>query len=389
MRNSRLLTILLELMRGETVSAMDMAEKMEVSLRTIYRDMDALSAAGIPIVSQSGQHGGYRIMEGYLLRNLSMSPEERSFLMSILFDMSKSSKEAASLHKKLSALHLGTHKNTEWLRIDMPGLNTNFETCKQAILGHRLLTFSYRGVRKCTRRTVEPVSLLYRGGYFYLFAYCLKRKDYRLFRLNRLHGASIEEQGFEEHTMDIYAWESSTQRFPQDHILLRCVASRQQRLLDDFPHDALSRQEDSILVKLDWWIDEWVISLILSYGEDMQVLHPSWLKEEIAMRAARASIKHFATFKEEKIMDQTMVFCQSCAMPLQNDADKGSESDGSKSEKYCKHCYGEGKFLHEQTMEEMIESCIPFVSNGNPYPNEEAARAAMQEYFPQLERWKK
>ncbi|MCX7774297.1 MAG: zinc ribbon domain-containing protein [Clostridia bacterium] len=83
-----------------------------------------------------------------------------------------------------------------------------------------------------------------------------------------------------------------------------------------------------------------------------------------------------------------MKFCQSCCMPMDSEGVLGTNSDGSKSHDYCHYCYENGAFTKEETMDEMIESCVPFVSKGNPYPDEETARKAMQEIFPNLKRWK-
>jgi uncharacterized protein (DUF169 family) len=91
---------------------------------------------------------------------------------------------------------------------------------------------------------------------------------------------------------------------------------------------------------------------------------------------------------DEKMATNEMKFCQSCAMPMENSEVYGTNADGSKNEDYCQYCYQNGAFTSEQTMEEMIETCIPFVSKGDPYPDEESARKAMQEFFPQLKRWK-
>ena len=92
---------------------------------------------------------------------------------------------------------------------------------------------------------------------------------------------------------------------------------------------------------------------------------------------------------ENTTTPENMIFCQSCSMPLVKPEDFGTESDGSPSSEYCCHCYGNGAFFVDETMEEMIETCIQFVSNGNPYNSAEEARAAMQEFFPKLKRWAK
>lgn len=86
---------------------------------------------------------------------------------------------------------------------------------------------------------------------------------------------------------------------------------------------------------------------------------------------------------------ENMIFCQSCAMPMMKDEDHGTNQDGSKNEEYCTYCYQGGAFTANITMDQMIEACVPMVSQGNPYPDEESARKAMQEIFPTLRRWKK
>lgn len=83
-----------------------------------------------------------------------------------------------------------------------------------------------------------------------------------------------------------------------------------------------------------------------------------------------------------------MKFCQSCAMPMESLDLHGTNADGSKNEDFCHYCFENGSFTKDETMEEMIETCVPFVSKGNPWPDEDTARKAMRELFPQLKRWK-
>ena len=80
-------------------------------------------------------------------------------------------------------------------------------------------------------------------------------------------------------------------------------------------------------------------------------------------------------------------FCQSCAMPLEKPEDFGTERDGSKNVDYCQYCYKDGAFTSEETMEGMIEACVPFTLEAGVFPTAEAARAAMMETFPKLKRW--
>ncbi len=81
-------------------------------------------------------------------------------------------------------------------------------------------------------------------------------------------------------------------------------------------------------------------------------------------------------------------YCQSCGMPIgKNDEVYGTEENGSKSNDYCKYCYTQGKFTTDVTMEEMIEICVPHMTNANSQISEEQARNMMKEFFPTLKRW--
>lgn len=86
-------------------------------------------------------------------------------------------------------------------------------------------------------------------------------------------------------------------------------------------------------------------------------------------------------------MPNNTIFCQSCAMPLNNPEDFGKEKDGTKCSEYCHYCYENGTFTSEQTMEQAIESCIPFEIEAGNYQNAEDARKGMMEYYPKLKRW--
>ena len=82
-------------------------------------------------------------------------------------------------------------------------------------------------------------------------------------------------------------------------------------------------------------------------------------------------------------------FCQSCAMPLTNGEDFGTNADGSRNGDYCRYCYVAGSFTTDETMEEFIESCVPHTSENNPWPDEDTARSEMAKLFPKLKRWAK
>ena len=85
---------------------------------------------------------------------------------------------------------------------------------------------------------------------------------------------------------------------------------------------------------------------------------------------------------------EEMKFCQSCAMPLTKSEDFGTNADQSRNEEYCRYCYENGKFTSELSMEEFLESCIPFSLQAGVYLDAETARKEMRKYYPTLKRWK-
>lgn len=87
-------------------------------------------------------------------------------------------------------------------------------------------------------------------------------------------------------------------------------------------------------------------------------------------------------------MENINRFCQSCGMPMPEDSLLGKEKDGSLNTDYCMYCYKDGAFTTDEDMDSMIESCIPHVIGGQPYPDADTARAEMHKFFPQLKRWK-
>ena len=84
-----------------------------------------------------------------------------------------------------------------------------------------------------------------------------------------------------------------------------------------------------------------------------------------------------------------VVFCQSCMMPMNTSecAEYGTEKDGSKSTDYCSYCYKDGAFTSNDTMEQMVEACIPYAIEGGAFKNADEARAGMLESYPKLKRW--
>lgn len=238
MRASRLLSILTMLQARGRVTAQALADECEVSLRTIYRDVDALSAAGIPIYSERGSAGGYRLLEGYRTRlnGLSAREAEALFLTGLsgpAADLGLGAAMAAAQLKLLVAMPADLRAGAERMRarfhLDAPGwfADTEQPTHLQLVAGavweQRRIEMRYRSWRGEKQRIVDPLGLVLKGGAWYLVGRC--DGDPRTYRVGRILGLEVTAEGFEPpEAFDLAAyWRAGTQRLEADLYKQRAV----------------------------------------------------------------------------------------------------------------------------------------------------------------------
>ena len=172
---NRLLGMIYILMRQGTVTAAELAERFEVSVRTIYRDMDTLSAAGIPIYAKKGKNGGICLTEQFVLNKMLLTKDEQQEILSGLVSLRETKAEAGeNILQKLGEFF--RTDPVDWLAIDLSDWSGSrvqlYDNIKNAILARRLLQFDYYGKNgQMCRRTVEPVKLLFKEYTWYLKAY--------------------------------------------------------------------------------------------------------------------------------------------------------------------------------------------------------------------------
>jgi len=211
MRADRLLGILLALEKKKKVTAGELAREFEVSVRTIYRDIEALSE--FPIYAERGPEGGFSLMEGYRLRNLPLSRKE----VAALTLMGSVAGEKLGLiegkafnqaFQKLLSHFPGEYRAqagrfSELVLIDLepwqpePEVPGTAETINRALNESRVLEFAYRRrSRPPEEKEVEPYGLCYRGKFWYLVGFCRERKDFRLYRTDRISDLAMTRRSF-------------------------------------------------------------------------------------------------------------------------------------------------------------------------------------------------
>ena len=408
MSQARLFEMVYLLLERGKMSATELAERFEVSVRTVYRDVDALSAVGVPVYALPGRNGGVALMEQYLLSKTALSDREQEQLLASLKSLSGTpglgTEETLS---KLSALF--RRSEPDWLQVDLSrwgdsgAANVKFQRLKEAILAHRAVSFTYvSSWGETTSRKAFPARLVFKGQGWYLQAFCPEKGDYRTFRLSRILGLEVTEEVFSI-PLSPPPIQDARGAPPMADLRLRFSPAMAYRVYDEFEEGEVSLLPNgSLEVSVSFPEDGWVYGYLLSFGPQVTILSPERIRRRVEEMAGEifkkcenpdmgcqgfdATMEASQTKEDATMKEQT--FCQSCAMPLSNDL-RGTEADGSPSPHYCKYCYEKGKFTGDMTMEEMIAFCAGPMAQANPGMTEEQARAQMEKIFPQLLRWKK
>ena len=293
MQISRLFEIVYLLLERRSVTARELAERFEVSPRTIYRDVDALAQAGIPVYADRGQGGGIRLMEQFVLNKSLLSVKERRELLASVQGMQAvREEEVQPLLEKLSSL-FGAERE-DWIEVDFSPwtssgeLGKYFQLLKEAILNRQVVCFSYSAANGSTvERTAEPHRLFFRGYDWYLLAWCRIRSDFRYFKLTRMRGLATLPEHFEKR--NIPERESAYEQ-PDSQIELTVRASPRMayRAYDEFPPDFWEKEENgSFLIRFAMPQNEWLYSYLLGYGPELEVIAPPQVREELLERAEK------------------------------------------------------------------------------------------------------
>lgn len=211
MKIDRLVSIIMVLLDKERIGAQELADMFEVSPRTIYRDIDTINMAGIPIRSTPGMGGGFEIMQKYKIdKNVFSTADLSAILMGLssLSDMIRGNELINTLAKVKSFIPADKANDIELkanqICIDLSSWIGNqntqsyLEIIKTALQDCRLVSFEYIAHHgKKTVRTVEPYQLVLKSGHWYFQGYCHIRNDFRLFRLSRISNLQMKEEKFE------------------------------------------------------------------------------------------------------------------------------------------------------------------------------------------------
>ncbi len=318
-RTDRLLAIVLELQGKGKQRAVDLAATFEVSKRTIYRDIEALCQAGVPIASAPGQ--GYLLVEGYFLPPLSFSSEEAVMLllgsrvMSNSFDSQYRSAAASAGRKIAGVLSERLRDEVAYLQaaihfIDAkavkPGTEATLQKVRRAIIERHTVSFGYYArfrsdkprseVGVSEARKADPYALVHVAGSWYMVAYCRRRQDIRNFRLDRIEGLAILEEPFTrpQDFKPAQDPKNTVDRTMMVRALFTGEAMRWVRETPSFYTVAEEQTPGGLLVTLAVRHEREVLGWLLGWGRHVRVLEPASLRCMLAEEAELVLRRHQA-----------------------------------------------------------------------------------------------
>lgn len=292
MQESRLFKIVYYLLNTDHATAPALADALEVSVRTIYRDIDALSEAGIPIYAEPGRNGGIRLMHHDVLDKIILSQEEKQEILLALqtLNVTNYSDHHNILHKLSGLFQMETD---QWLEVDFsrwgekPHDNEKFSVLKYAVIHSRSMKISYASsLEENSSRIIYPLQLLYKARSWYLKAYCTSRQDFRIFKLTRIIDYEILSDHFSPDLLSPHANQNTHAEYPKYNnlpIVLRFPQEMAYRVYDEFDREQITQQEDGdLIVSAHMPEDHWLIGFLLSFGTKVDILSPQELKIQLA-----------------------------------------------------------------------------------------------------------
>ena len=289
MKIDRLIGILSVLLQEEQTTAPELAERFEVSRRTINRDIEDLGKAGIPIRTIQGSGGGIRIMDGYRIDRTILTSKDMQGILAGLrsLDSVSGSRYYSRLMEKLQTGSSEFVSGRDSMLIDLSSwykgsLAPKIEMIQEAIENRRLLTFRYYAPSGESSRTVEPYYVVFKWTSWYVWAWCMTRRDFRLFKLNRMEQLAVSDQTFVCRKAPMP--DLSDERIFPGGIRVKALFDPEVkwRLVEEFgPHCFTKTDDGRLLFHADYTDMENLIAWILTFGEKAEVLEPAEARERL------------------------------------------------------------------------------------------------------------
>ena len=301
MKINRMIEIVTILLNKKTVTAAYLAERFGVSQRTIYRDIDILSASGVPVYTSKGTNGGISIMESYTLNRAILSDADKDLLLFALNSLqSTRHPDVNNMLEKLGAVF--ENRCADWISVNFtpwgydPGSGDKFTDIKTAVMQNRVIKIDYINSQNIkSSRKIQPLYLDFKHKAWYLRAWCCDRDDFRTFKITRIKKVAVLDERFNRSECLARvprnvisgggdSWSSTV------HLVLQFEEAALYRLLDDYDYTEIHDNGDgTYTLEVDFPEDEWVYGYILSFGTNVKVIEPEHIKMIIGQKAKKIS----------------------------------------------------------------------------------------------------
>ena len=300
MKIDRLIGILSILLQKEMITAPELAEHFEVSRRTIGRDIEALCKAGIPIHTMQGSGGGISIMNGYRMDRTLLTSRDMQMILAGLrsLDSVSGSRYYGQLMEKIQAGSSELISGRDSILIDLSSwyktsLAPKIATIQDAIENRHILEFDYYAPSGESKRSIEPYYVIFKWTSWYVYGWCRKRKDYRLFKLNRMDKVKETEQIFTCRNVPVP--NLAAELIYPSKVMLRALFNPDMkwRLVEEFGPDCYEVQEDGRLLLVRDYNDINDLTMwMLTFGNKVEVIEPKEVRERLK-NIAEAIIKTY------------------------------------------------------------------------------------------------
>ena len=281
MKIDRLIGILSILLQKDKVTSKELAERFEVSKRTILRDIDTLNMAGIPIVSEQGQGGGISIMRGYRVDRTVLSSNDMQSILTGLksLDSVSGTNRYKQLMDKLSAedtaLNVNDHILIDLSNWDKNAVSGKISLIQQAMENNEMIAFRYYSPSGETERVIEPYHLVFQWSAWYVWGFCNERNDYRMFKLTRMTALRCTGETCPLREVPEYTCDKLRHTKGDIEATVRFDASVKWRIIDEFGPDFPKYDENGDLLMTFTWSDVPALyRYLLTFGDDAEIISP-------------------------------------------------------------------------------------------------------------------
>lgn len=289
MKIDRMIGILSVLLQHKKATAPELAEMFEVSRRTISRDIEALCKAGIPVFTSQGSGGGIRIMDGYRIDRTLLTSKDMQMILAGLrsLDSVSGSSYYRQLMEKIQAGASDFVSGRDSILIDLSSwykeaLAPKIELIQDAIEERKLLSFDYYAPKGEGKRSIEPYYLVFKWSSWYLWGWCTEKKDFRMFKLNRMDMPIKNNTVFAAREVPLP--DLSTEKMFPFKIKVKAIFPQESkwRLVEEFGVDCFTVNEDGTLLFSTGYTDmENLLCWLLTFGDKAEVLEPTEAKDEM------------------------------------------------------------------------------------------------------------